>query len=63
MNFHHHYARIAKPVETCLVGSGGFGRSVLGQAGRMRLVNARIAVDMSAEAAGKAFATAGIEAS
>lgn len=63
MNFHHHYARIAKPVETCLVGSGGFGRSFLGQAGRMRLVNARIAVDMSAEAAGKAFATAGIEAS
>ncbi|WP_439498764.1 SAF domain-containing protein [Bosea sp. (in: a-proteobacteria)] len=61
MNFHAHYAGIGKAVETCLVGSGGFGQSFLGQARRIRLVNARIAVDMSAEGAARAMAAAGIE--
>ena len=61
MNFHAHYAGIAEPVETCLVGSGSFGRSYLAQSRRTRLVNARIAVDVTAEAAGKAFAAAGFE--
>jgi len=61
VNFHHHYARIARPVEACLVGSGSFGRSFLTQAARIPLVSARIAVDMTAEAAAKAFAAAGIE--
>ncbi|MCU4182555.1 NAD(P)H-dependent oxidoreductase [Bosea sp. BH3] len=61
MNFHQHYARVARPVEACLVGSGSFGRSFLAQAARIPLVNARIAVDMTAEAAAKAFAAAGIE--
>ena len=59
MNFHAHYAGITEPVETCLVGSGSFGRSYLAQSRRTRLVNARIAVDVTAEAAGKAFAAAG----
>ena len=59
MNFHAHYAGITEPVETCLVGSGSFGRSYLAQSRRTRLVNARIAVDMTAEAAGRAFAAAG----
>ncbi len=59
MNFHQHYARIARPVETCLVGSGSFGRSFLAQAARIPLVNARIAVDKTMEAAGEAFASAG----
>lgn len=62
MNFHAHYAGITKPIETCLVGSGGFGRSFLTQSRRMKLVNARIAVDISAEAAAGAFAAAGIAA-
>lgn len=61
MNFHHHYARIETPVETCLVGSGGFGRSFLSQAARMRLVNGRIAVDMTAEGAARAFTAVGVE--
>lgn len=60
MNFHAHYAGIAQPIETCLVGSGGFGRSYLVQAKRIRQVNARIAVDISPAAAGKAFAAAGV---
>ena len=59
MNFHAHYAGISEPVETCLVGSGSFGRSYLAQSRRTRLVNARIAVDVTAEAAGEAFAAAG----
>ncbi|HEV7259139.1 MAG TPA: flagellar biosynthesis protein FlgA [Bosea sp. (in: a-proteobacteria)] len=59
MNFHAHYAGITQPVETCLVGSGGFGRSYLAQARKIPLVNARIAVDMTAEAAGRAFEAAG----
>ncbi|WP_293809603.1 flagellar biosynthesis protein FlgA [uncultured Bosea sp.] len=61
MNFHAHYAGISEPVETCLVGSGSFGRSYLAQSRRTRLVNARIAVDVTTEAAGKAFAAAGFE--
>lgn len=60
MNFHAHYASITQPVETCLVGSGSFGQSFLGQARRMRLVNARIAIDMTAAGAARAMAAAGI---
>lgn len=63
MNFHQHYARVTRPVEACLVGSGSFGRSFLTQAARIPLVNARIAVDMTADAAAKAFAAAGVAAS
>ncbi|TCR59405.1 SAF domain-containing protein [Bosea sp. BK604] len=61
MNFHAYYASIKKPVETCLVGSGSFGQSFLGQARRMRLVNARIAIDMTSEGAARAMASAGID--
>lgn len=63
MNFHAHYAGIREPIGTCLVGSGGFGRSYLAQARRTRLIEARIAVDMTAEAAARAFAAAGYAAS
>ncbi|MGO4665600.1 SAF domain-containing protein [Bosea sp. 2RAB26] len=63
MNFHSLYNGIKTPIETCLVGSGGFGQSFLGQARRIRLVNARIAVDMTAEGAARAMAAAGIPAS
>lgn len=60
MNFHAHYASIKQPVETCLVGSGSFGQSFIGQARKMKLMNARIAVDMTAEGAARAMAAAGI---
>jgi predicted homoserine dehydrogenase-like protein len=59
VNFHAHYATIAQPVETCLVGSGGFGRSYLAQSRRTPLINARIAVDITAEAAAAAFEASG----
>ena len=61
MNFHDRYAAIGEPIETCLVGSGAFGRSFLAQARRMRLVKARIAVDLDATAAADALRTAGHE--
>lgn len=61
MNYHDQYAGIRQPIETCLIGSGGFGRSYLAQARKIPLVNARIAVDMTAEAAGRAFAAAGYD--
>ncbi len=59
MNFHAHYAGVSAPVETCLIGSGSFGRSYLAQSRRTPLVNARVAVDVTAEAASAAFAAAG----
>ena len=62
MNFHAHYAGITDRVETCLVGSGAFGRSFLAQARRTRLLGARIAVDRDAQAAARALLAAGTEA-
>lgn len=61
MNFHSLYAGITQPIETCLVGTGGFGQSFLGQARRIRLVNARIAVDVTAVGAARAMAAAGLD--
>ena len=60
MNFHARYAGL-DPVETCLVGSGAFGRSFLAQSRRSRLVRARIAVDLDREAAAHALAAAGTD--
>lgn len=60
MNFLHRYRTIQKPVETCVVGSGGFGRSFLSQAQRMPLVNARVAVDRTVSIAVEALTSIGI---
>lgn len=59
MNYHARYAGIATPVETCIVGSGAFGMSFLAQARHIRKLSARIAVDLTAESAGKALVAAG----
>lgn len=61
MNFHSLYAGIDRPVQTCVVGSGGFGQSFLAQAGRMKLMAARIAVDQDTATAANALAQAGID--
>lgn len=61
MNYHQRYAHIKKPVETCVVGSGGFGRSFLAQGLRVPLLNARIAVDTSADIAVEALKSIGID--
>ena len=61
MNYHSYYAKADRPVETCVVGTGGFGQSFLAQAQRVPLMNARIAVDVDAQRAAAGLRAAGIE--
>jgi predicted homoserine dehydrogenase-like protein len=63
MNYHDYYAKADRPVETCVVGTGGFGQSFLAQAQRVHLMNARIAVDLTAESAASALRAAGVDQS
>ncbi|UVF17572.1 flagellar biosynthesis protein FlgA [Microvirga terrae] len=61
MNYHDFYAKAGRPVETCVVGTGGFGQSFLAQAQRVTLMDARIAVDLTAESAAAGLKAAGID--
>ena len=61
MNYHSYYAKSAKAVETCIVGTGGFGQSFLSQAQRVPLLSCRIAVDVSVESSVAGFLASGIE--
>jgi predicted homoserine dehydrogenase-like protein len=61
MNYHSYYAKADRPVETCVVGTGGFGQSFLSQAARVPLMNARIAVDVAPENAAAGLKAAGVE--
>jgi predicted homoserine dehydrogenase-like protein len=63
MNFETLYAGATRPVETCVVGSGGFGRSFLAQALRIPLINARIAIDREAGIAAAALRSIGLDES
>lgn len=63
MNHLTHYASATRPVETCVVGSGGFGRSFLAQALHIPLINARIAVDRDAGIAAAALRSIGLDES
>src|SRR3954452_1414153 len=60
MNFHRFYGRARRPVETCVVGTGGFGRSFLAQVGFCGLVNCRVAVDVDIELAAQGLLAAGV---
>lgn len=60
MNHETHYAGVQRPVETCVIGSGGFGRSFLAQALRIPLVNCRVAVDREADIAAAALRSIGL---
>jgi predicted homoserine dehydrogenase-like protein len=60
MNYLSHYSSDRAPVETCVVGSGGFGRSFLAQGRRVPLMNARIAIDREGEIAVAALRSVGI---
>lgn len=62
MNYHTYFASRARRVETCIVGTGGFGRSFMAQALKVPLLNCRIAVDVTAEAAAAAIRSIGIAA-
>ena len=59
MNFHTYFAGAAV-VETCIVGTGDFGRSFLVQSLRVPLMNARVAIDVDAERAAQAVRSAGV---
>jgi len=61
MNFHRHFAIDRPPVETCIVGTGGFGRSFLAQGLRVPRMKCRVAVDVDAETAAAALASVGVE--
>jgi predicted homoserine dehydrogenase-like protein len=60
MNHLDYFASAERPVETCVLGSGGFGRSFLAQVLRVPLMRARIAVDMDADIAAAAFLAVGV---
>lgn len=60
MNHHTYFPANSRIVETCLVGTGGFGRSFLAQARHVPLLNARIAVDLDAQIVANALRSAGI---
>lgn len=60
MNYHRYFLRADRPVEACIVGTGGFGRSFIAQARHVPLMNCRAAVDLTAEAAIDAFLATGL---
>lgn len=62
MNYHRYFDKDHKPVETCIVGTGGFGRSFLAQGLRVPLMNVRVAVDIDAERVVAAMREVGIPA-
>lgn len=62
MNYHTYFSSPARvgPVQTCIVGTGGFGRSFLAQGRRVPLMQTRVAVDVTAEIAAASMRSAGI---
>lgn len=61
MNLHSHYRDARRAIQTCVVGTGGFGRSFLAHARLMPLVDCRIAIDLDLDTALAGLAAAGIE--
>ena len=61
MNYHTRYMGLKAPIETCLIGSGAFGQSFLAQTRHIPRLNARIAVDLSVDAATAAFRAVGYD--
>ena len=62
MNHHRYFAAAGRPIETCVVGSGSFGRSFLAQGRKVPLMRARVAVDVDASTAVEAFKAVGFDA-
>lgn len=60
MNHHRYFSRAKRPVEACIVGTGGFGRSFLAQGFRVPLMNVRVAVDVDPAIAADGIASVGI---
>ena len=62
MDHHQYFSARDGKVETCLIGTGSFGRSYLAQARRVPRMSARVAIDVEAQMAARALTDAGIEA-
>lgn len=62
MNYHTYFGANAEPVECCIVGTGGFGRSFIAQSLKTPLVSTRIAVDLKAQTAADVIGSLDIEA-
>lgn len=62
MNYHAYFDASHRPIETCILGTGGFGRSFLAQGLRVPLMRARVAVDICAKVAAKAIIETGVAA-
>lgn len=62
MNHHQYFSRLKKPVETCLMGAGSFGRSFIAQGLRSPAMNVRIAVDLDASAVCTLYQALGVAA-
>ncbi len=60
MNYHTYFDRNAAPVECCIVGTGGFGRSFIAQSLKTPLISTRVAVDLKAETAADVLRGLGI---
>ncbi|MDF2621387.1 MAG: hypothetical protein K0S00_4046 [Xanthobacteraceae bacterium] len=61
MNFHRYFNVDRAPVETCVVGTGDFGRSFLTQGLRVPRMRARVAVDRDAQIAAAALKASGAD--
>jgi predicted homoserine dehydrogenase-like protein len=61
MNYHRYFGSAQRKAETCIVGTGDFGRTFLGQARRTPLLSARVGVDMTPAIAADAFKAVGID--
>ncbi|WP_018897851.1 flagellar protein FlgA [Rhizobium sp. 2MFCol3.1] len=61
MNYHSYFGTQTEPVECCIVGTGGFGRSFLAQSLKTPLISTRVAVDLKAETAAAVLGSLGID--
>ena len=62
MDHHQLFPKGAHKVETCVIGTGAFGRSYLAQARRVPRMSARVAIDADAQTAARVLRDIGIEA-
>ncbi|MBB6509907.1 putative homoserine dehydrogenase-like protein [Rhizobium soli] len=61
MNYHTYFGRESVPVECCIVGTGGFGRSFIAQSLKTPLISTRVAVDLKAQTATDVLRGLGID--
>jgi len=60
MNLHHYFSRLERPVEACVIGAGGFGRSFIAQGMKAPLMQVRAAVDVQIPTVVALFRTLGV---